>query len=66
MTQVDVNVFIGSYPFRDIGAWDASDLVREMLRTGSTEAWVSQLSAIYWRDPMAGNSALYEMSEMCG
>jgi len=63
MTQVDINVFIGSYPFRDIGAWDASDIVREMLRAGTTAAWVSHLPAIYWRDPMAGNDPLYEIHE---
>ena len=63
MSQIDVNTFIGSYPFRDIGAWDSSDVVREMLRIGSTEAWVSHLAAVYWRDPMAGNAELYEIHE---
>ena len=61
MMQIDVNAFVGAYPFRDIGAWDASDVLREMLRVGTTEAWISHLSAIYWRDPMAGNDALYEI-----
>jgi hypothetical protein len=60
MTQVDVNAFIGAYPFRDIGEWDTADLVREMIRNGSISAWVSHLSAVYWRDPGAGNAALLE------
>ena len=63
MTQIDVNTFIGGYPFRDIGEWDGTDVVREMLRVGSTEAWISHLSAVYWRDPAAGNAALYEAHE---
>ena len=66
MSQVDIDTFVGSYPFRDIGAWDSSDVVREMLRTGSTEAWVSHLAAVYWRDPMAGNAELYEIHERDG
>lgn len=63
MTQIDVNTFIGNYPFRDIGEWDGRDVSREMVRVGSNEAWISHLSAIYWRDPTAGNRALYEAHE---
>ena len=63
MSQVDINTFVGSYPFRDIGAWDSTDVVREMLRIGSTEAWVSHLAAVYWRDPMAGNTEVYEVHD---
>jgi len=60
VTQIDVNTFLGSYPYRDTGVSDASDLVREMLRVHTDEAWVSHLAAIFWRDPAAGNRALYE------
>ncbi len=34
-----------------------------MLRVGSTEAWVSHLAAVYWRDPMDGNAELYEIHD---
>lgn len=60
MTQIDVNTFIGCYPYRDIGEWEASDVVRAIARTGSDEAWVSHLAAMFWRDPTAGNGRLYE------
>jgi uncharacterized protein len=60
MTQVDINTFIGSYPFRDTGPCDPSDLVREVIRLGTTEAWVSHLGAFFWNDPTAGNTALFE------
>lgn len=60
MSRIDVNTFIGGYPYRDIGACDAADLVREMLRVHTDEAWVSHLPAIFWRDPAAGNRVLYQ------
>lgn len=63
MTQVDVNAFIGGYPFRDIGEWSATDVAREMLRSGSTEAWISHLPAVYWKQPSDGNASLYEAHE---
>lgn len=60
MTQIDINTFLGSYPFRDIGEWEASDVVRAIARVGTDEAWVSHLAATFWRDPTAGNATLYE------
>ena len=62
MTQVDVNMFLGEYPFRDIGRWDTPVLLREMTRVGTDEAWVSHLGAIYRRDAAAGNAAVYAAS----
>jgi uncharacterized protein len=59
MTQIDVNTFLGRYPWRDTGECTAADLVREMLRVGTNEAWVSHVAAVYWRDPTAGNQELY-------
>lgn len=34
-----------------------------MARTGITSAWVSHLSAVYWRDPTSGNPLLYRALE---
>jgi len=34
-----------------------------MDRMGIAHAWVSHLSAIFWRDPTAGNAILYETAE---
>ena len=59
MTQIDVNTFLGAYPFRNIGEWGPAALVREMARVGTTAAWVSHLGAVYRRDPAEGNAVLY-------
>lgn len=59
MTQIDVNTFLGAYPFRDAGTSKPAALLREMDRVGTTVAWVSHLGAVYRRDPDGGNAALY-------
>ncbi len=59
MTCVDVNTFLGAYPFHDIGEWTAEILVQEMERLGITESWISSLPAIFSPDPAAGNGDLY-------
>lgn len=61
VTIVDVNTFIGRYPYRDAGA-DAGELASELERVGVDRAWVSHLSAVFWRDPSAGNDALYDIT----
>ncbi|HEY4100815.1 MAG TPA: hypothetical protein VGM20_08055 [Gemmatimonadales bacterium] len=63
MSQIDVNTFIGTYPFRDIGAWDAATLVATCAAAGATSAWVSHLGAAYWTDPASGNAALYHAAD---
>ncbi len=59
MTTVDVNCFVGAYPYRNIGAHDAAALLAAMRRVGIDRAWVSHLPSMYWRDPHAGNSTLF-------
>jgi predicted TIM-barrel fold metal-dependent hydrolase len=59
VTQIDVNTFLGAYPFRDVGERDPRALLREMARVGTTAAWVSHLGAVYRRDPAEGNALLY-------
>ncbi len=59
MTCIDVNAFLGSYPFRDLGEWNPGILLQEMERLGITESWISWLPAVFWRDPAAGNTHLY-------
>lgn len=63
MTQVDVNTFIGRYPFRDSGVFTHTDLVRELVRTGSNSAWVSNLTSCFQADPAPGNAELYRAHE---
>lgn len=63
MNQIDVNTFLGRYPFRDIGHWDVPALLHEVSRVGTTEAWISHLGAVYQSDPAAGNDALYAAAQ---
>jgi uncharacterized protein len=61
--RVDVNAFVGSYPFRRIPIANRETLLEAMDRTGIDQAWVSDLSAIFWRDPMDANEQLYQLVE---
>lgn len=61
--RVDVNSFVGSYPFRRVPGTSPEALLRAMDRVSIDRAWVSHLPGIFWRDPAAGNSWLYETAE---
>jgi predicted TIM-barrel fold metal-dependent hydrolase len=56
---VDVNTFIGGYPFRHLPHPDPEVLVRVLEREGLEEAWVGHLPSAFYRDPYAGNDALF-------
>ena len=56
----DVNTFLGGYPWRRVPGTSAAAILSAMDRTGITEAWVSHLPAIFWRDPTEGNEWLYD------
>ena len=58
--MIDVNTFLGGYPFRRIPGTTAEALLGSMDRLGIAAAWVSHLPAIFWRDPTEGNPWLYE------
>ena len=58
--RIDVNAFLGSYPFRRVPGTSVEALLAAMDRTGIDEAWVSHLPGILWRDPAAGNGWLVE------
>jgi predicted TIM-barrel fold metal-dependent hydrolase len=58
--RLDVNAFLGSYPFRRVPGTSPEALLRAMDRTAIDQAWVTHLPGIFWRDPAAGNSWLYE------
>jgi predicted TIM-barrel fold metal-dependent hydrolase len=62
--RVDVNAFIGEYPFRRVPGTTPRDLLEAMDRVGTDVAWVSHLTAIFWDDPMAGNTDLYRMDSL--
>jgi uncharacterized protein len=58
--RIDVNSFLGAYPFRRIPGTSADALLQAMDRVAIDQAWVSHLPSVYWRDPAAGNPWLYQ------
>lgn len=61
--RIDVNAFLGHYPFRKIEGGSPALLLETMKRTGIDQAWVSNLPAMFWRDPTEGNAMLYRVAE---
>ena len=61
--RIDVNAFLGSYPYRRVPGTSADALLAAMDRVGIDEAWVSHLPGIFWRDPAAGNEWLLETAD---
>ena len=55
---VDVNVFVGSYPFRRVPGSALGHVAESMARLGIDQGWVSHLPSVFWRDPMEGNDWL--------
>ncbi len=61
--RIDVNAFVGAYPFRRVPGTSLEALLAAMDRLAIDEAWVSHLPSVFWRDPAAGNSWLYQLAE---
>ena len=61
--RIDVNSFLGAYPFRRVPGTSPDALLRALDRVGVEQAWVSHLPSVFWRDPAAGNPWLYEVVE---
>jgi hypothetical protein len=59
--RIDVNAFVGAYPFRRVPGTSPEALLAAMDRTGIDEAWVTQLPGVFWRDPTEGNAWLLEL-----
>jgi len=60
--RVDVNAFLGSYPFRRVPGTSPGALLAAMDRVGIDEAWVTHLPGVFWRDPTEGNAWLLEVA----
>lgn len=58
--RIDVNAFVGAYPYRRVPGTSVDGLLRAMTRTAIDVAWVSHLPSLFWRQPMEGNAWLYE------
>lgn len=63
---LDVNTFIGSYPFRHVPHPDPGVLVSVLEREGIARAWVGHLPSAFHRDPTAGNAELFASLEPFG
>src|SRR5919107_2415876 len=62
LMRIDVNTFVGAYPFRRVPGTSPEALLQAMDRLAVEEAWVSHLPSVFWRDPAAGNHWLYEIA----
>jgi len=60
---IDVNTFVGGYPFRYVPHPDPSALARVLEREGLDEAWVGHLPSAFYRDPTPGNHELFALLE---
>ena len=63
MTTLDVNTFIGSYPFRYVPHPDPEVLARVLEREQIAGAWTGHLPSAWYRDPAHGNESLFESLE---
>ena len=63
MTVVDVNAFVGPYPFRHVPHPEPDVLARVLAREGLAGAWVGHLPSAFHRDPEHGNAELYAALE---
>jgi hypothetical protein len=58
--MIDVNTFIGGYPWRHVPHPEPGILAHVLEREGLAGAWVGHLPSAFYRDPAHGNHALYE------
>ena len=56
--RVDVNAFLGAYPWRKVPGTAPDAVLRAMDRLEIDEAWVTHLPSLFWRDPTEGNAWL--------
>jgi len=57
---IDVNVFLGPYPWRQLPGTSPEEVLGAMDRVGIGTAWVSHLPSLFWKDPVAGNGWLFD------
>ena len=60
--RIDVNAFVGNYPYRRVPGTSPEALLAAMDRVGTDEAWVTHLPGVFWRDPGDGNAWLLDMT----
>src|SRR5436305_6056567 len=57
--MIDVNTFVGPYPFRYLPHADPEVLIGVLAREGIDAAWVGHLPSAFYRDATPGNRELY-------
>ncbi len=60
LMRVDVNAFLGAYPYARVPGTSPEALLAAMSRVAIDEAWVTHLPGLFWRDPTEGNPWLYD------
>jgi predicted TIM-barrel fold metal-dependent hydrolase len=60
--RIDVNVLLGSYPWRRVPGTSPDAALRAMDRAGIDQAWVTHLPGLFWRDPTEGNAWLNDVA----
>lgn len=61
--MIDVNAFVGAYPFRYVPHPEPAALRRVLDREGIDGAWVGHLPSAFYRDPSPGNRELFSILE---
>jgi uncharacterized protein len=59
--RIDVNAFLGAYPYRRLPGTSPQALLEAMDRTRVDEAWVTHLPGVFWRNPHEGNPWLLDI-----
>ena len=57
---IDVNAYLGHYPFRQLRFTSAARMIEHMDAHGIDMAVVSSLHAVFYRDAQRGNEELFE------
>ena len=63
---IDINAFLGHYPFRQLRFNNAAKMVELMDGNGIDRAVVSSLHAVFYRDSHRGNAELHEETKAFG
>ena len=61
--MIDVNVFVGAYPWRRLPGTSPEAVLAALERVGVLEGWVTHLPSLFWKDPAEGNRWLYQTCE---
>lgn len=66
MNRIDINCFLGHWPFRRIRRNSMEELLHIHAENGITHGFVSSLNAVFYNDPFEGDEELHEMIKDTG